>query len=206
MLRISALLLVAMATMVGGHDGAENAKSKTATVRIVPVYEDGTALSPQDLEVERFASKYEGTDLASHFKAATGSEIPYGVYRARIRMNGFWSVDRDLYISQPDVIAVTAFDIGMGKNEGGLRTSDLKARLRGGDLASGAVLIRLSGVYSSMIMDAEVNQSGDFSLLAVPDGQYTLSITQNGKVLSVQSVALPLKQSGWSPAPLPKVN
>ena len=168
----------------------------TAVVRFIPVGAYGTELGPDGhVEVESFEAQFTSASLTGRFRDGVASGIPYGVYKARIRVQGFYSAERVVHVFQPNVIAVVALEIGI---EGGPGTSVVSGQLRGANPVSGPMRIRLSGVYSTTIIDTEVNDKGGFSVTA-PDGDYVLVATQQNqasqqnRVVGVMPISVSVK-------------
>jgi len=112
-----------------------------------------------------------------------------------MRVPGFWSGERELRVFQSEVMAVVALEIGMLQTEGGLQTSSISGHVQNTNRTAGPLRIRLTGVYSSTIVDAEVKDSGEFRLAEVPNGRYVLVATQHDKVLTVRAIDLPIKEA-----------
>jgi hypothetical protein len=172
-------------------DTAGGNEVRTATVRIVPVHVNGMKLEG-DFKIDFFQEQNGKTDLASKFRNGAADGIPYGTYRARVHLPGFWSAERTVQVYQPDVLAVVGLQIG---TEGGPQMSDIKGRVDGADPSAGPVRIRMLGVYSDDIRDVESNASGAFIFFGAPAGDYVLIATQGHKILGLEPIRLPLKNS-----------
>jgi hypothetical protein len=164
-------------------------ETRTSMVRIVPVHVLGNELG-ENVDIDLFQSQDEKTNFAERFHSGTASGIPYGTYTTRVR--GFRSAEPVVRIFQPNVIVVVGLQIGL---EGGTPTSDVSGRIRGADQSAGPIRVRMSGVYSTELLDAEVNSTGGFSLERVPQGEYVLAVTQRERVLVVKAIKLPSVES-----------
>jgi hypothetical protein len=163
-------------------------ETRTSTVRIVPVDVLGDEL--EDVDVDLFQPRGDGTDFAKRFHRGIASKILYGTYTARIHVRGFRLANRLVRVYQPNVVVVVGLSVG---GEGDEWTWDLSGLVRGGGRTAGPLWIRVSGVYSDIILDAEVSDSGGFSLEKMPGGPYVLALVQGGKVLDVRAIKVPLE-------------
>jgi hypothetical protein len=166
-------------------------ETRTSTVRVVPVHVLGNELD-ENIDVDLFQSQDEKTNFSKSFHRGAASGIPYGIYAIRVHVRGFWSAERVVRVFQPHVLVIIGLQIGM---EGGPPTSNLSGRIQGADQSAGPIRVRISGVYSNDILDAEVTGSGGFALEKVPDGEYVLSLTQRENVLAVKAIKLPSLES-----------
>jgi len=169
--------------------------SATVHVRLV----GPTGLDLGEATVESFKCRGDASDLcgnvdlADHFQHGVGSHIRYGVYDLRARTEGFWSAESVVRVFQDDVGATLQLEIGMGRSEGGLPTFGLSGSLRNFPVAEGPIWVRLAGVYSSTVMDAEANENGEFALAGAPQGWYVLITTQGGRVLDTRPIEIPTR-------------
>jgi hypothetical protein len=166
-------------------------ETRTSTVSVVPVHVLGNELD-ENIDVDLFQSQDEKTNFSKSFHRGAASGIPYGIYAIRVHVRGFWSAERVVRVFQPHVLVIIGLQIGM---EGGPPTSNLSGRIQGADQSAGPIRVRISGVYSNDILDAEVTGSGGFALEKVPDGEYVLSLTQRENVLAVKAIKLPSLES-----------
>lgn len=166
-------------------------QSQTAKVHIVLVDTYGRNLSGQAL-VGSFQEIGVREDFATSFRDNEASNVPFGVYQASIGAKGFWNVRKQVRVFQAEVWVVAALEIGMGSSEGGLPTADLVGVMKG-RRSEDPIWIRLSGVYSQVVIDERITES-QFKLSAVPNGEYVLAVTQAGRVLDVQSVRTPVAE------------
>jgi len=187
-----------------GWIGSQESKSSqsTATVRIQLVNADGMDLEAE-AEVERFQDDSGGTNLAKRFTHGTATDIPYGIYKLRVRTSGFWSAEREVRVFQPDVLTIVALEIGMSRSEGGLPTSTVAGKINGLAPASTKLHLRLAGIYSDTVMDSKLETDGTFKFSGVPNGIYILVVTSNAdltdpqkpRVIVSEEVKVPLKTS-----------
>ncbi len=166
-------------------------ETRTSTVRIAPVHVLGNELG-ENIDVDLFQSQDEKTNFSKSFHRGAASGIPYGIYAIRVHVRGFRSTERVVRVFQPNVLVIVGLQIGM---ETGIPTSDVSGRIQGADQSAGPIRVRISGVYSDDILDAEVNGSGGFSLEKVPQGEYVLAVTQRERVLAVKAIKLPSAES-----------
>ena len=185
----SHILTIVCLCLMSLHIGAQTARVDESTVRIIPVDPSGTEVT--DIEVYRFESLYDMKDLAKHFHGNTATGIPYGFYRAQLSVRGFSAEERVVHVFQPKVIAVVGLSIGA---EGGRDASDASGHVQNIDRTGLPVRVRLVGIYSSTIDDAEVSGSGDFFFARVPAGSYVVVASQGDKLLGVRPVKFPTQQ------------
>ncbi len=166
-------------------------QSRKATVHIRIVDNSGQDLG--DPEVSLFRSEDDGQDFASRFRILRGSAtgLPFGIYKLRARTHGYWSAERQVRVFQDDVWVVLSLELGMGKLEGGLSTYTLSGRVRNLPPVEQPAWLRLSGVYSTVVIDAKASDTGDFSMSGISQGLYVLVVTQDRKVLDVRTVQVP---------------
>ena len=166
-------------------------QSRKATVHIRIVDHSGQDLGAP--EVSLFRSEDKGQDFTSRFRIlrSTATGIPFGIYKLRAYAPGFWSGERQVRVFQDDVWVVLSLELGMGKLEGGLSTYTLSGRVRSLPFPEQPAWLRLSGVYSTVVIDAKASDTGDFSMSGIPQGLYVLIVTQDGKALDVRTVQVP---------------
>lgn len=162
-------------------------EARTASVRIVPVYVVNGDELGNDLHVDLFQSRGDKADFARSFHRGEATEIPYGTYTTRIHVRGFPSVERIVQVGQPNVVVVVGFQIAV---EGRIQASDYSGHIRGVNPAVGSVRVRLAGVYSNDVLDAEA-KAGEFFFGSVPHGEYVLAVTQKGRILATNAVSIP---------------
>lgn len=143
-------------------------------------------------KVTEFKSKDDAHDFATRFRQGSATQLPFGIYKLRVYTHGFWSSEREVRVFQPDVWVVVSLELGMGKLEGGLSTYALSGSVRNLPVAKQPAWLRLSGVYSAVVIDARTGEAGRFSMAGIPQGLYVLVTTQNGKVLDARPVRVPL--------------
>lgn len=163
-------------------------EKRIATVRIIPV--DILGNEVKGVDVELFQLRNEGTNFAKRFHRGMASKILYGTYTARIHVSGYRFADRIVRVFQPNVVVVIGLQVA---SEGAETTWDIAGRVHGGAKSGGPFWIRVSGIYSDIILDAELDGSGNFSLENVPEGPYVLSVVQGGKILDVRTIKVPLE-------------
>ena len=191
MLTISAIVL-SLSSLLLTVPNTDNSSEKTATVHIRAVDNRGRDLQGQ-IEVMEFRDVLShGPDVASSFRANTGIGIPFGVYRIRIRMPGFWTAERNVRVYEAEVWVVQALETGMGPTEGGQPTSLLIGRLKNVESPTSGFRIRLTGVFSSVVMDTFADQSGRFEFGTVPDGCYVIVVTREQVILASQTFCSPV--------------
>jgi len=159
-----------------------------ATVHIRIVDSSGQDLG--EPQVELFRSEKDGKDFASHFRQGSAT-VPFGIYRLRVFTKGFWSAEREVRVFQSDTWVVLSLELGMGELEGGLLKTSLSGSIRNLPSVEEPVWLRLSGVYSAVVMDARADDAGHFSMAGIPQGVYVLIVIQDRKVLDVRTVRVP---------------
>jgi hypothetical protein len=135
-------------------------------------------------EIESFESAATGKDYAKEFQGNLANNIPYGTYRLRARVSGFWSVDRLVEVQQPSVHVVLGAHIGMCHE---INNAALTVTVRGLPDAGPPVWARLSGIRTNSVFDVPV-QSGSLSLWRISADDYSLAIWSGERVLYAGSV------------------
>lgn len=157
-----------------------------ATVHIRIVDSSGQDLGEPKLTL--FRSKSDRQDFASRFRQGSATGLPFGIYKVRVHTQGFWSTEREVRVFQPDVWAVLSLDLGI---EGGPLKYNLSGSIRNLPSVEEPAWLRLSGVYSAVVIDGKASATGDFSMAGTPQGLYVLIVTQDRKVLDVRIVQVP---------------
>src|SRR5437016_10700634 len=80
-----------------------------AKVHIIAVSSSGQILPAK---VGSFLSKRSSTDLAKNFSNGFAASVPFGVYRARVYSDGFWSSEREIPVYQSEVWSVVQLQVG----------------------------------------------------------------------------------------------
>jgi hypothetical protein len=160
-----------------------------ATVHIRIVDSSGQDLG--EPKVALFRSESNQQDFASRFRQGAATGLPFGVYKARVYTQGFWSSEREVRVFQSDTWVVLSLELGMGELEGGLLKFSLSGSIRNLPPIKEPVWLRLSGVYSAVVIDGKASATGDFSMSGIPQGLYVLIVTQDRKVLDVRTVQVP---------------
>jgi hypothetical protein len=172
---------------VGDTTANQTKQANTSTVHIIPVDIYGTELRLEGT-VKSFDTESDGPDLAAMFHRNAATGIAYGTYKMRFYADGFYSVEREVRVFQPEVWSVVALTLG---NEGGPQTSSVSGKILNTGPSVSNIRIRLSGVYSGDIMDAVVDNSGSFALTKGPNGVYSLVATEDDKILDVRTIKVP---------------
>ena len=124
-----------------------------------------------------FEESSGGRNLASRFHGGVANGIPYGLYHCRVRLEGFWTTDREILVSQSNVLALVALNMGV---EGGWPVSRVFGNIEG--VHEPSLNVRLMGVYSEVIMDTVVSEEGKFEFSGVPEGTYVLLVADEGNL------------------------
>ncbi len=187
----AAAIACGLAGSYAGH--AQEALSKRATVHVRLVSTYGIPLNGRPI-VDLFQPTSTGArNRASSFNDGVASGIPYGEYRLRVHVRGFWTSERVVRVFQPEVTTVVALEIGV---EGDEPTYDIGGIVEN---AGPDVYLRLSPLYSIGVMDEEAGTDGRFTFSKVPEGMYILSTSRVGtagqsrsaKVLDCRAVRVP---------------
>lgn len=166
--------------------GAGQKQDQNAIVHIKIVDYPGQDLG--EPKVEEFRSGRDGKDFADRFRHGSASGIPFTQYHLRVNNVGFYAAEREVRVFQPEVWVVLGLALG---EEGGPYPYQLAGHIKGQDASKGALWIRLSGVYSEIMMDSKASDAGDFAFSGIIQGHYVLIISQNGSVLNVRPVDIP---------------
>jgi len=173
--------------------------AKTATIHIHLVSNFGIALL-SEVSVDTFQDRLTPNqrNLAGRFKGGVATGIPFGVYLLRASANGFWTAEREVRVFQSDVSTVVALE--PGGVDGGLlaNTATVSGKVLTGQ--PNLLHVRLAGVFSSTIMDANLKADGSFEFSGVPQGVYLLiairegdpATTSKGEVQYSSTVNVPL--------------
>jgi len=180
-------MLVFLLLLLCSSDQGQPPKA-TVHVRIV----DSSGQDLGEPKVTLFRSESNQEDFASHFRQGSATGLPFGVYKLRAYTQGFWSAERQVRVFQHDVWVVLSLELGMGKSEGGLSTYTLSGSVRNLPPVEQLAWLRLSGVYSTVMIDAKASATGDFSMAGIPQGLYVLIVTQGQKILEVRTVQIPV--------------
>lgn len=167
-------------------------RAETATVHIRLVDAAGNDIG--EAKVEKFQSQTHKRNFATNFHKNSASDIPYGVYQVRAYATGYWTAQREVRVFQPVVWVVMQLELGMGRTEGGLPTFELSGRVKRIASKDEPVWLRLTGVYSSVSIDAKAHQLGTFTIAGIPQGLYVLTTLQGKRVLDVRPIQIPVQE------------
>jgi len=166
-------------------------ENRTARVEIIAVDDRGESVG-DDFNVDSFQPQFGGPDLAGRFRKGVASKILYGTYRARVHLTGWLTAERTVEVSQPEVFVVIGMELGL---EGGPTREVLTGSVKTDDKSPGPILVRIAGVFSAYIFDAQANSTGEFSLDGVPMGEYVAVATRGSKILGSTAFTLGLNPS-----------
>ena len=124
----------------------------------------------------------DGSDLAARFHDNAASAIPYGQYRLRAAVAGFWPDERNVVVYQPEVWVVVGLQLAMGWEEGGGPLL-LRGRIEHMPPESSDVWVRMTGLYSSFIGDSRVDRLGNFAMSSPRDDRWVLVVREGKNVL-----------------------
>lgn len=195
-MRITTLVLAALLLPSTSDRTANQDPAQTATVHIVLLNSYGNSLGEKAEVIEFRDTTPGGHDFVHSFRQNTGTEVPFGTYRLRVRTAGFWTAEREVRVYQSEVWAVAALEFGMGTSEGGFPTSNVSGRIRGLESTKNPVRLRLSGIYSTAVMDTVMNPLGEFRFAGIPNGCYVIVTTREQEVLDVRSLCTPRERGG----------
>ena len=195
------ILILAIGCTAFSADKPER-EQQLANIHIRFVNSYGTELGNEPQvdapQVDSFEITSGGANLASRFRNGMATHIPFGVYRLRAHASGFWNTEREVRIFQQTTLVLVSLDVG---TEGGWQTSKVTGRIANAKSPTNSMHLRLSGVYSTIIIDAELQPDGSFEFLKVPHGLYVLmTVTRGslesshveGSVLNSQIVSVPV--------------
>jgi hypothetical protein len=137
-------------------------------------------------EVEAFESVTTGKDHAKEFQGNLAKNIPYGTYRLRARVSGFWSVDRMVEVQQSSVHVVMGLHLGMCNEING---ASISITVRGLPSTKSPVWARLSSIRSNSVLDMPIS-SDSLTLSRISADDYMLAIWSGERVLHVSSVRI----------------
>jgi hypothetical protein len=181
-LRIISLILVWFSVCTLGQKTSEVA---VVHVRIV----DHAGHDLGEATIKEFKSNSDDTNFANRFQHTEASGIPFGVYHLRAYATGFYTGERDVRVFQPDVWVTLGLDLG--SVGGGPLLYKLTGTVRGHGSGKGPFWIRLSGVYSGVILDSVTDSNGNFAISGIPVGIYVLITSQTGHVLDLRPINVP---------------
>jgi len=162
---------------------------RKATVHIRIVDSSGRDLG--EPTVTLFRAEGDQRDFGSRFRKGSATGLPFGLYKLRAHTKGFWSAERQVRVFQDDVWVVLSLEMGVGELPAGPPTYTLSGRLRNLPPVEQPAWLRLSGVYSTVLIDAKASDTGDFSMSGIPQGLYVLIVTRDRKALDVRTVQVP---------------
>ena len=184
MARTSKLALIS--TLILAVASQAQAPMARATVHLKILH----AGSGEDLGVARisFFKSATGQDYAKQFRENLGTNIPYGIYHLGAYQDGFWRAERQVVVLQPEVWVVMGLHIGM---EHELTPFKLSGSIRHFPPSRNPVWVRLTGVHSTLVMDAKVDERGEFLMTGLLREKCVLTVWSGTKILDVRPVSIP---------------
>jgi hypothetical protein len=179
------IVVVALATLLN----SQAPPAQTATVHVRLVTPRGEQMVGET-DVRAFKSYDNGQDLASTFRNGVAAAVPFGTYRLQAYTTGFWSTEIDVSVTTSDVWVVTSLEPG---TEGGPLRYQLRGRVANRPGSDEPMWVRLSGVYARLSVDTRVTATGDFLLVELPSGPYTMVVTRGTEILDVRIVQIPTR-------------
>ncbi|MFI5057794.1 MAG: hypothetical protein ACHQLQ_06385 [Candidatus Acidiferrales bacterium] len=168
-----------------GTAGPEGSDRATLHVRVV----DHSGRDVGRVTIVEFKSKGGGRNLAGLFRGNDIVAVPFDVYHLRLYATGFYSAERDVPVFQSDVWVRVGLALG---EEGGPLRFQLPGVVKTPKPKEGGeTWVRLSGVYSTFVMDAKVTDSGEFAIAGIPQGIYVVTTTQKDHIVDVRPVSIP---------------
>ncbi len=160
--------------------------ASVATVRVVALDSNGKALGVPEVSLfEDGPSK----NLAAQFQSGFAQRVPFGVYRMKARVPGFYPEVRYVRVYQRETVVL----IGL---QPGYEASPVPEIVRGHVKGQAGSLLKntfakLNGVFSSVSMESVVAADGSFQFAGVPWGRYVLLILAGPDVIGSRFVRLP---------------
>jgi len=184
MIRISILAAIAVLHLATASHA--QAPSPVATVHLKIFL----ALNGDDLgapKVILFKSRQDGQDYAKKFRDGTISNIAYGVYDLRAYQDGFEVVERrEILVYRPEVWVVMGTQIGRIDFEPD--RFRLSGTVRPLPSTGQPVWVRLTSIYSNLLMDAKVDKSGVFEMAGLKRDKCVLTVWSGTRILEVRPV------------------
>jgi hypothetical protein len=157
-----------------------------ATVHIVLVDAGGRDLGAGT--VESFQEETKGAqDLRTRFKDNAASNIPFGIYKLKVFTTGFYTATRRILVRQSQVWVVAQLDVG---EENGPLPYNISGSVQGVS-STKDLWVRAQGLYSDVIADTRVSDTGNFELAGAPQGIYVLTTRRGNSVLDIRSLTVP---------------
>lgn len=157
-----------------------------ATVHIILVNADGRDLGVGT--VESFQEETEGSqDLRTRFKGNSAANIPFGIYQLKVFTKGFSTATRKILVRQSEIWVVA--QLNFSEENGPLRYI-ISGSIQGVP-STNNLWIRAQGLYSDLIADTRVNDTGNFELAGIPQGIYILTTRRGNSVLDIRSFTVP---------------
>lgn len=164
-------------------------ENQAATVELIAFSTRGVFLPRAPLYVEVFQSEGE-KNLASKFRNGVAEDIPFGTYRMKAQLSGFYPEERYVRVSQHRTAIVLGLEVGRIDFPG--LPYSFTGRIVGQALAPGREsFVKLIGVYSSLSMESIVGPDGAFAFSGFSDGIYLLLVVNEGSLLGSRVLRLP---------------
>lgn len=189
MIRLSILTLVAALHLA--VTSLAQAPDPTATVHLkilLPANADDLGVA----KVTLFKSESTGQDYAKQFRDNTAPNIPFGIYQLEAYTDGFASAEREVVVYQSEVWVV------MGLKIGGIDYDQRRFKLSGTvrHLPSTVqpVWVRLTGVHSTLVMDAKLDVNGNFVMAGLPEDKCVVIVWSGTRILDTRPLDIPKHQ------------
>jgi hypothetical protein len=128
-------------------------------------------------------------DIARRFQRGIAENVPFGVYRIRAFLPGFYSCVRYAAVYQRRTTVVLGLEPGYEASPGPLRLSGRVVGQR--PSAANRSFVKLTGVFSSLSVESAIGPDGRFELSGMEFGTYLLLVVGEDGVLASRLVRLP---------------
>ena len=166
-----------------------NSREPAATVELIAFSTRGVFLPLAPIVVEVFQSEGE-KNLAAKFRNGVAEGVPFGIYRMKARLSGFYPEERYVRVNQQRTTVVLGLEVGRIDFPG--LPYSLHGRIVGQPLpASKKSFVKLTGIYSSLSMESAVGPDGAFEFSGFSDGLFLLLVANEDGILGSRVLRLP---------------
>ena len=164
-----------------------------ATVHLKIVAVDGSDLGRAKVAMfkKKFVQLSSDREMASRFKNNSIDQVPFGTYRLKVYATGFYETEREVQVFAPEVWVVVQLQVGEEVGTLGLPTFTLPGKVICSGEGSEPLWLRMTGVYSSVVIDAKIPESGEFQVVGIPQGEYVLIARQGTRIAHTLTFRVP---------------
>jgi hypothetical protein len=183
------VIMVFLAVSALAQRGGKSAiapPGRSAVVEVLAFDTGGRLLGAPEIT---FFENQDQKNLASRFHSGIAGGVPFGVYRIKAHVPGFYSEVRYVRIYQPRTIILLGLEPGYEASPSPPLLQGRVMNQAGPPLKN--AFVKLAGVFSSLSMESSVAPDGSFEFTAVPWGRYVLLVLNGETVVASRFVSLP---------------